>query len=118
MAGGSPESSSRSVSVTPVAFDRRLDKTVLEKIEKLENQDGSLDTQTFPVIPKATSVILPNPQTTTNATTADNATRTSEPAPPATYNNQVRFYGVREVENYIYFKIIYLGAQSQKHQTC
>ena len=91
MVSGSPESASRSVSGTPVALDGRLDRTVLEKIEKLDNQEGSLDTQTFPVAPKPTSVILPNPQTTTNATTADDTARNSEPAPPATYNKQVRF---------------------------
>ena len=95
LTGGSPESSSRGVSGTPVALDRRLDKTVLEKIERLENQDGSLDTQTFPVVPKATSVILPNPQTTANAATTDNTARTSEPPPPATYNSQVRLQVVR-----------------------
>ena len=86
--GGSPESASQSVSGTPVPFDRRLDKTVLEKIDKLENQEGSLDTQAFP---KPTSVILPNPQTTSSETTADNTERSSEPAPPATYDKQVRF---------------------------
>ncbi len=91
LTSGSPESASRSVSGTPVELDRRLDRTVMEKIEKLENQEGSLDTQTFPVIPKPTSVILPNPQTTENAPTADNTARNSEPAPPATYNKQVRF---------------------------
>ena len=89
--GGSPESSTRSVSGTPVAMDGRLERTVLEKIEKLDSQEGSLDTQAFPVTPKPTSVILPNPQTTANATTADDTARNSEPAPPATYNNQVRF---------------------------
>lgn len=91
LAGGSPESASRSVSGTSLAFERRLDRTVMEKIEQLENQEGSLDTQTFPVISKPTSVILPNPQTTAsdNVTTADNTTRNSEPAPPASYNKQV-----------------------------
>jgi hypothetical protein len=62
----------------------------MEKIEQLENQEGSLDTQTFPAIPKPTSVILPNPQTTASATTTDDTARNFEVVPPATYK-QVRF---------------------------
>ena len=100
LASGSPESASRSVSGTPVPFERRLDKTVLEKIETLESREGSLDSQTFPVTPKPTSVIQPNPQTTASAATTDDTSRNTEPAPPAPpaqaappappYNKQVR----------------------------
>lgn len=99
LAGGSPEPVSHSFSGAPVATERTLHRTVLEKIEKLENQEGSLDTQTFPVIPKPTSVILPNPQTTASATTADNSSRDSEQAPPATCTKQVRFQRV-QIRNY------------------